>query len=169
MTEYRDSFQHCPRCAVDLEQAGSARGCRQCQGVWIEEPILDEMVRRMRALTLAPPAFVARDAPRDLPCPQCTQPLAPVTLEDVAIDRCERAHGVWFDREELQAVLYRVGRAAPDAAAPDAGVPDVKTGFWGGLLGAIGGLLGILGYGVAGVVATPVVVAVKADERDRRR
>ncbi len=39
-------------------------------------------------------------------CPQCGQGMVPVSVGSVALDRCV-SHGIWFDPEELSAVLQR--------------------------------------------------------------
>jgi Zn-finger nucleic acid-binding protein len=101
---YRDEYERCPRCSIELVDAGSARGCNQCQGMWVSEVVLREMANDMPI----PPAPVQLrwivDARDRLACPSCTQPMETVRLNTVPIDRCE-SHGVWFDRGELGAVL----------------------------------------------------------------
>lgn len=70
---YRDSFEKCPRCAVELTDARSARGCRSCGGLWVEEPVLSEMVLemlppgRLSHLQLA----VLQRAEPAIACPAC--------------------------------------------------------------------------------------------------
>lgn len=116
MSLYRDAFEQCPRCGVELVDARSARGCRQCHGLWLREDVLTEMVIEM--LPIAAPGvlqFTPGTGSR-IPCPACSEPMALVTLADVLVDRCAR-HGVWLDADELPAVLMR----APDAT----GEPDV--------------------------------------------
>lgn len=116
---FRDSFDQCPRCAVTLEDAHSARGCRSCGGAFLEEPILAEMILQM----LPPPPrtfgpLVLSEVQRSgspLACPQCTKPMTPTRIHDVELDHCEK-HGVWFDPDELRITLFRV--ADPDHPPP---------------------------------------------------
>jgi hypothetical protein len=52
---YRDSFEKCPRCATELVDARSARGCRVCGGLWVEEQVFTEMI-----LAMLPPRPLSR-------------------------------------------------------------------------------------------------------------
>lgn len=117
---YRDSFEKCPRCAVELTDARSARGCRSCGGLWVEEHVLSEMVLEMLppgSLSRLQLAAVSRAEPA-IACPTCGDRMEQTEIHQARIDRCSK-HGVWFDREELQQALHRIGRdglvAAPVA------------------------------------------------------
>lgn len=123
MSTDRDAFEKCPRCAVELTDARSARGCRSCGGLWVEEHVLTEMV-----LEMVPPGSPARlqlaalqRAETAIACPRCGDRMEQTEIHEVRIDRCAK-HGVWFDREELQHALHRIGRdgivAAPAAVEP---------------------------------------------------
>jgi Zn-finger nucleic acid-binding protein len=114
MTAFRDSFVACPRCRATLERSGSVWACVPCRGFWVEEGILEEMMRAMR------PALEGHGRRLDtsprvdhppLPCPQCTEPLAAVALEEIPVDRCPRQHGVWFDADELEHALRNASAA----------------------------------------------------------
>jgi Zn-finger nucleic acid-binding protein len=114
---YRDSFEKCPRCGVELVDARSVRGCRACGGLWVKEPILTEMI-----LTMLPPRPLSRlvlavidrsGAP--IGCPTCGDGMESTSIHDVILDRCTK-HGIWFDASELQEALCRV--ADPDRAPP---------------------------------------------------
>ncbi|HEY5922620.1 MAG TPA: FHA domain-containing protein [Kofleriaceae bacterium] len=114
---YRDAFETCPRCGVTLVDARSARSCPQCRGLWVEEPVVAEMV-----LAMLPPQPLSRLelavlAPTGDPaaCPTCKEPMHATTIHNVLLDRCAK-HGVWFDGEELQEALRRV--ADPDRTPP---------------------------------------------------
>jgi Zn-finger nucleic acid-binding protein len=103
---YRDDHERCPRCGVDLVQAGSARGCTACQGLWVRHEVLAEMAATMTAPAPAKPMYCYPDPIRQpLPCPTCTEVMQAWNLLGVPIDRCDR-DGLWFDRSELQQVLY---------------------------------------------------------------
>ena len=114
---YRDSFEKCPRCAVDLVDARSARGCRACGGLWLEEPVLTEMILAMlppRPLSRLVLAVIDR-AGAPIGCPTCGDVMEPAAIHEVILDRCVK-HGIWFDALELQEALRRV--ADPDRAPP---------------------------------------------------
>jgi Zn-finger nucleic acid-binding protein len=104
MSIYRDSEVSCPRCGVALIDAGSARACNECHGLWLEQVVLHHMVEQMQT----PPAPIsltfAKHERTPLSCPECSDAMTTLKLQDVEIDRCEK-HGLWFDRDELQIVL----------------------------------------------------------------
>ena len=113
MSIYRDFEVRCPRCGTALIDAGSARGCTECQGLWLEQPVLHHMVEQMQT----PPAPIAltfaAHKRTPLSCPECADPMTTLKLQNVEIDRCEK-HGLWFDRDELQIVLL-ASYVAPSA------------------------------------------------------
>jgi len=114
---YRDGFERCPRCHVELADARSARGCRECGGLWLDEPTLAEMVQTMvPAEPLAPLVLaVLERAEPPLACPACGTAMRAVTFCGVPIDRCD-AHGIWFDARELETALHRVAEGYAEPA-----------------------------------------------------
>lgn len=111
---YRDSFEQCPRCSAALVDSGAVRACQKCQGQWVPEPILSEMIMTMlpgeeSAFGMLLRAVIDRGGER-LSCPTCSEPLEPATIHGVTLDRCARQHGVWFDSAELQASLRAIGQ-----------------------------------------------------------
>jgi hypothetical protein len=44
-------------------------------------------------------------------CPRCAARMTKHTLYEMQVDRCE-AHGIWFDDQELQGALAKVGADA---------------------------------------------------------
>lgn len=42
-------------------------------------------------------------------CPRCDGPLKESTVDEVAIDTCEKCGGVWLDSGELQQLIKREG------------------------------------------------------------
>lgn len=121
---YRDALEACPRCALALVDARSARGCQGCGGLWVGEAVLTEMVLAMlppRPLGRLVLAVVDRADPL-LACPSCQRAMEPTSIHEVILDRCPAGHGVWFDAEELQAALRRV--ADPELAPPLAELPS---------------------------------------------
>jgi Zn-finger nucleic acid-binding protein len=116
---FRDSFDQCPRCGITLEDAQSARGCRGCNGMFLDEPVLSEMILEM----LPPPPRAygplalseVKRTGTQLACPSCKDAMKPTTIHEVELDHCAK-HGVWFDQDELRITLYRV--ALPDNPPP---------------------------------------------------
>ena len=111
MSAYRDAFERCPRCGTELVDARSMRGCKSCGGLWVEEPILSEMVLRMLppgALNRLELAVLARSDEQPLACPVCGDVMQQTQIHGVPIDRCGKQHGVWFDAKELETALHRV-------------------------------------------------------------
>jgi Zn-finger nucleic acid-binding protein len=123
---YRDSFEKCPRCAVELVDARSARGCRACGGYWVEEPVLTEMVLAMlppRPLSRLALAVLDRsEAP--IGCPTCGDAMQSTSIHEVILDRCVK-HGIWFDARELEDALRKV--ADPDRAPPLEEIPALPA------------------------------------------
>ncbi len=105
MTAYRDTFEKCPRCGADLTDAGAGRACAACGGQWVSGPVLQEMVTAMQAVPLPVRLVFVPAAHKAIACPECGRAMETWQLHGVPIDRCPEWHGIWFDRDELQAVL----------------------------------------------------------------
>jgi Zn-finger nucleic acid-binding protein len=109
----------CPKCDVPLVIL-SLKGidvdvCHQCRGLWFDagelvelvkdtDGVVDESLAELQQL----PGCVAQG--RKHLCPRCDSVLeefAPPTPEgkSLMLDRCPRGHGIWFDADELQALL----------------------------------------------------------------
>ena len=104
---YRDARQPCPRCGADLVDARAARGCPQCQGLWLGMPDLRTMALRMEQTPLFANLPFVTHARQALACPDCSEPMGTFQLFSVEVDRCDK-HGVWFDPDELAQVLMAV-------------------------------------------------------------
>ena len=105
---YRDRRDVCPRCGTPLVQAGAARGCEGCRGVWLSVAHVQEMASAMQS----PPAPVqlgglVEDRPA-MPCPDCSEPMQPIRTFGISLDMCKKSHGIWFDANELGALLFRM-------------------------------------------------------------
>jgi hypothetical protein len=93
--------------------------CLACRGVWLDRGELEH-------LTGGTPAGAAlcgslRDAPASgeavRPCPICRKSMGKVLCGTgtpaLRLDRCGGGHGLWFDRDELQAAV-QLGAPADD-------------------------------------------------------
>jgi Zn-finger nucleic acid-binding protein len=109
---YRDSFVSCPACGVALGTDGGGdamKTCEGCGGAWVPEAIVAEMVRTMTYNAELAPAFKASTEKINRKCPACSRELVHGWLEFVPVERCEKGHGYWFDKAELETVLHRAG------------------------------------------------------------
>lgn len=103
---YRDQREQCPRCGTELIEAGVARGCSSCSGLWLGAGDLREMAANMRVPPEPVPLFMVADSRPPLACPSCKAAMEPRVLHGVEIDVCSK-HGIWFDAHELAAVLLQ--------------------------------------------------------------
>ena len=62
--------------------------------------------------------------PEELSCPECAAALATIEVEGLKLDRCPACGGVWFDFEEVDAILRRdVQDSLWEAGAPEHEAP----------------------------------------------
>lgn len=86
----------CPACSDEiLDKEGN---CRVCGGVWLDEERVEE--RAASALEITGGRYSERH------CPACDEKMDEPLIYGVPIDRCP-AHGMWFDKAELDEVLQR--------------------------------------------------------------
>jgi len=139
----------CPACrspliSVEYLQV-EADHCADCGGVWLDAGEL-ELLSQLTGGLDAPPESRAAGEGAEVRrrCPICRawmEKRATVTAPPVVWDACPRGHGVWFDRNELAAVLawgradgakvaewlggvFAAGMdAETDGAAPETGGP----------------------------------------------
>ena len=120
----------CPACAKPLATAQvgeqSVHECQACGGLWLDRVVFEQLGasrERQGALLGALPAPVA-PAPATLapvqyrPCPVCAQRMNRTNYakrSGVVLDVC-KAHGIWFDRDELRKVLAFVAEGGLDRA-----------------------------------------------------
>lgn len=121
----------CPACDSDLVRSSVADDaldeCRSCHGIWLDIESFRRLATdpgRQAALLAKLQAHEGEIAghARALPCPRCQRPMAPydfASASSVHIDAC-RAHGVWFDRDELRRIfeLIRSGVLTPRRDQP---------------------------------------------------
>src|SRR5439155_19200657 len=73
-----------------------------CGAAWLADDQLLDMAQDMKGALVELPWQAREGEPRR--CPQCTADMVTVSLDGVALDRCE-GHGIWFDAQELEDVL----------------------------------------------------------------
>ena len=115
---YRTTTASCPACGgrlTVLKSTLQASGCEVCGGLWLgpeaavhvmkglgdalESEIADVGARHERSSVAPAPADVGvRD------CPSCGNLMMHVVIGRIVVDSCA-AHGTWFDRQELGAVV----------------------------------------------------------------
>ncbi len=103
----------CPKCQVELRQAGYTYKCPRCDGAWVKDDVLVPLLEE-RAAALVELDWQPRPDGESRACPECGQPMDHVMLGHVALDR-HPPHGVWFDSGELTEALdeARQFRAPP--------------------------------------------------------
>jgi Zn-finger nucleic acid-binding protein len=79
-------------------ELGKDGGCRVCRGVWLDEERVHE--KASRELEFTGGGYSERH------CPMCDEKMDEPLVYDVPVDRCA-AHGLWFDRAELDKVIER--------------------------------------------------------------
>ena len=109
---------NCPRCfrALNVYQVGAfvVDACLECGGLFIDNAASRELTLRFDRdlVTTATTLGIGKGeevgpgvVQRDLACPKCVGPLAPVFLPaiQVRLDVCAE-HGTWFDANELPKV-----------------------------------------------------------------
>ena len=90
--------------------------CLKCGGTWLDAGEIDQLARleggkpdRMSAEIASAPA--GKKGERR--CIRCSVRMSVARVREVEIDRCPRGHGVWFDRDEIEALIsaFRAGEA----------------------------------------------------------
>lgn len=124
----------CPKCAVALVEAGQTHRCEKCDGAWIAEASLVAILEQRTATALGDLEWAPRPEDKARPCAQCQQAMQMVNLGSVELDRCA-AHGVWFDADELTALLKQSKRLKTQPPIDDADEADDAPHR--GILGAL--------------------------------
>ena len=119
------STLRCPGCGGDmrherLSDKATIFECSGCGSAWLTPKVFDTLVTDREArgatgqngaaaggLTKAKPIWVADTATRYLHCPVCDALMNRVNFGDtsgVIVDTCA-THGIWFERDELHAIM----------------------------------------------------------------
>ncbi len=113
---YRDRPMRCPQCGVDLVAIDTRDKwrCKQCVGVLVGIQQVELELGEGGRRTIFATAQAQRDGTR--PCPACHQPMEPIRLVGIEIERCVADGYVWFDRGELgrarQELTHEIDAAA---------------------------------------------------------
>jgi Zn-finger nucleic acid-binding protein len=113
----RDDTATCPSCGRGLDASGRRFYCGTCAGALVTEDELREMIADMAAGApdgppgARPLALEPADYGVTRTCPRCPAAMSKHMFYGMHVDRCE-AHGIWFDDQELQGALERVGAEA---------------------------------------------------------
>jgi len=109
----------CPRCRIALSGAIVGKvtlsECAKCEGLWTDAATLHQICtdQEKQAAILGAAALVPATQERPLekvvyvPCPVCAKIMNRVNFakcSGVIVDVC-RAHGTWFDKEELRRLV----------------------------------------------------------------
>lgn len=108
----------CPRCDGDLEklQIGETHlhGCANCDGLWIAGTTFEDICSDTEKRSAVLGFFDSRDKKATsstkvtyVPCPECGQLMNRSNFaraSGVIVDICKQ-HGVWFDADELRAIV----------------------------------------------------------------
>lgn len=114
----------CPRCPGSPLLTSSTHGvwvmyCDRCWGMWVDAG----SVRHVAAAAIADARAVHAEA---LPCPVCRAAMGAWHARGVVIDRCD-AHGVWFDRAELDHLVAAASQPVAPAASASVGLGTVAV------------------------------------------
>lgn len=120
----------CPACASPLAASHvgelEVKACQACGGLWLDRAMFEQLGadrERQGAILGALPVPVAAPqgplAPVQYrPCPGCGQRMNRVNYakrSGVVLDVC-KAHGIWFDKDELRRVLAFIAAGGLDRA-----------------------------------------------------
>jgi Zn-finger nucleic acid-binding protein len=120
----------CPLCKVETTAVrlgdNHVRECLKCEGLWVDSETTNQIYadRERQAAVLgtasvAPvPSSGALDKVRYIPCPVCQELMHRVNFAQcsyVIVDVC-KAHGTWFDRNELHRIIGFIRAGGMDKA-----------------------------------------------------
>jgi uncharacterized protein len=99
-----------PMIVLELEQI-EIDYCTHCSGIWLDSGELELMVEseneRDYLNSLFKQDLVSKE--KSVGCPICSKKMIKVDVgknNEVLIDKCPKNHGLWFDKGELEKVLF---------------------------------------------------------------
>jgi Zn-finger nucleic acid-binding protein len=122
----------CPRCQLGMDTVvvgtTNLRECPKCEGIWADAASLQKICadREQQAAVLGtatsvPVNTVALENVRYIPCPVCRKLMNRVMFarcSGVVVDVC-KAHGTWFDKDELRRIVEFIRAGGFDVARAD--------------------------------------------------
>jgi len=125
-----DAVCNCPRCRVNTKEITlgqtKLRECPVCEGLWVDNAALQLICtdRERQAGILGTADAVTPTTPipleriRYVPCPVCRELMYRVNFakcSNVIVDVC-KAHGTWFDKDELHRIVKFITAGGFDVA-----------------------------------------------------
>ncbi|HEY0254043.1 MAG TPA: hypothetical protein VGC41_21085 [Kofleriaceae bacterium] len=112
---YRDPVFTCPACTRPLRSFNERLVCDACDGIMVS---LADLAHAVHDMTSVEPTFAwLKEHPGKRACPRCAATMTECKLEihlgddhektKPLLDRCSE-HGLWFDAEELAAVIEKI-------------------------------------------------------------
>jgi Zn-finger nucleic acid-binding protein len=93
--------------------------CTACHGIWLDggelELLLEDTDGKDTVISSLTPDTENREKKRK--CPMCRKKMKKMTCgtdEKVTVDSCTRAHGIWFDKGELNKTI-KMGTSAGES------------------------------------------------------
>jgi len=129
----------CPACAQAMALATvggvALQECLSCGGLWLDREIFQQLSASREGQGALLGALPAPSAPPPVrleavqyrPCPACSQRMNRVNFarrSGVVVDIC-KAHGIWFDKDELRRVMAFVAQGGLDRAR-DLDIKELK-------------------------------------------
>ena len=104
----------CPHCkslmvVLELNQV-EIDYCPECSGIWLDTGEMELLLEDPEKKNLLLVAFriETHSTEKRLRCPICRRKMQKALAgldSDILIDKCQRDHGLWFDRGELQQIV----------------------------------------------------------------
>ncbi len=84
--------------------------CPECSGIWLDTGEMELLLEDPEKKNLLLVAFriETHSTEKRLRCPICRRKMQKALAgldSDILIDKCQRDHGLWFDRGELQQIV----------------------------------------------------------------
>lgn len=146
---------NCPGCNTELliekRNNTDVSFCPGCSGMLLSEANVLKIAPALKKYAADPEGAKRKGYLQDSQriCPVCTINYMLLRYENVELDFCPRCRGLWFDRNELEAIISYMKKKRPEEPT-HAGITSGSTG---GGLSEIGFeiVLGFLGEAVSGI------------------
>jgi Zn-finger nucleic acid-binding protein len=120
----------CVKCNSVLDRAAfeglEVDLCPKCGGLWLDRgeitraaKLPEQELGRLRSLLTGAKGPPPLPTENKAPCPACPGSLAEVLLGAVHVDYCNKCHGIFLDRGELQSAVEAVRAKSRDTSSHD--------------------------------------------------